>query len=104
MRGGLSLMTNLPSRPSAIFGKSPFATVRFRSLARRLRARAIVSGSESDARIDSISMREYHTSSAGLFEYFAIRSRYERTHAIAASRWSAAEKPFDRAACTKLAA
>ena len=49
-------------------------------------------------------MCEYQTSSTGSLEYFAIRSRYERTQAIAASRCPAAEKPFDRAACTTLAA
>ncbi len=63
-----------------------------------------MSASDSEARKAFLSMRAYHTSRLAIFAKDLIRSRYERTHAIAALRWSAAENPFDLAASTKLAA
>src|SRR5215831_19993001 len=97
-------MANLAPLLSTIFGKSPSGTLWAADLARRLRSRLAVAESDSDARTASMSMREYHTSSVRIFAYSAMRSRYERVHSIAASRSSAEEEPFERAACTKLAA
>src|SRR6187397_2617858 len=97
-------MTNLPPLPSVIFGKSLSTVVCAAAFATRLRSRAAEVESDSDAGTASMSMRAYQTSSARVFEYSAIRSRYERTHVDTASRWFAAENPLERPACTKLAA
>ena len=104
MSGGLSLIFGKRPTTSASLGKSCSATLRTRASPNRFRIRERVCLSRIVGITSSMSMCAYQTSSTCILLNSAIRSRYDRTHAAAASHAKLSLKLLFRQARTKLAA